>query len=35
MTFDELCFMMHRLFRDRLSTNLENMILKYTDQGFI
>jgi len=26
--------MMHRLFRDRLSSNIQSMILKYTDEGF-
>jgi len=27
--------MMHRLFRDRLSSNIQSMILKYTDEGFL
>ena len=25
--------MMHRLFRDRLSNKVENLVLKYTDAG--
>jgi len=33
LTFEELCFMMHRLFRDRLSSKVENLMLKYTDAG--
>jgi hypothetical protein len=33
LTFEELCFMMHRLFRDRLSNKVENLMLKYTDAG--
>ncbi|KAL1918271.1 uncharacterized protein VTP21DRAFT_2931 [Calcarisporiella thermophila] len=31
-TYDELCFMMQRLFRPKLSGNLDNLVLRYTDE---
>jgi hypothetical protein len=31
LTYDELCIMMHRLFRSRLSSNADNMVLRYRD----
>ncbi|KAI7817618.1 hypothetical protein BC939DRAFT_318974 [Gamsiella multidivaricata] len=32
-TFNELCFMVQRLFRSALSSNLDNLILRYEDEG--
>ncbi|KAJ9061515.1 hypothetical protein DSO57_1019858 [Entomophthora muscae] len=33
-TYDELLFLVHRLFRSMLSSNLNNLILKYIDEDY-
>lgn len=32
LTYNELCFLVHRLFKDSLSGNLENLVIKYLDE---
>lgn len=32
LTYNELCFLVHRLFKDNLSSNLENLVIKYLDE---
>ncbi len=34
-TFNELCFIVQRLFRAELSDNLDNLVLRYEDEGKI
>ncbi|KAJ3064279.1 hypothetical protein HK102_008244 [Quaeritorhiza haematococci] len=32
LTYDELCIMLHRLFKKSLSANIDNLVLKYIDE---
>lgn len=33
ITYNELCLLAHRLFKPHLSSNIDNLLLKYLDDG--